>query len=46
MSDDFAFVVFVALFCGGLAMLTAAMAWIAFTLARRHRRRGGSANQA
>jgi hypothetical protein len=37
-TDHFAFVVFVALFCGGLAAVTAAMFWTVLTLVRRHRR--------
>jgi len=38
VSDSFAFVLFVAVFCGGLAALTIGMAWIVAALVRRNRR--------
>jgi hypothetical protein len=39
VNDSFAFAVFVALFCGGLAVVTIGMACIAMVLVRRHRRK-------
>ena len=39
MNDSFAFRVFVAVFSGGLALVTIGMVWIAVTLVRRNRRK-------
>jgi len=36
--DHLAFVLFVAIFCGGLATITIGMFWIAIALFRRNRR--------
>jgi hypothetical protein len=38
VNDSFAFAVFVALFCGGLAVVTIGMAWIVMVLVRRRHR--------
>jgi len=37
--DSFAFLIFVVIFCGGLAALTVVMAWIAASLVRRNRKK-------
>jgi hypothetical protein len=39
VDDSLPFTVFVAIFCGGLAVLTLAMVWIAAVLVRRHRKK-------
>lgn len=39
MNDAFAFAVFVAVFIGGLALVTVGMVWIAVALLRRNRRK-------
>jgi len=39
VNDSLAFALFVAIFCGGLAALTIAIAWIATSLARRNRKK-------
>ena len=39
MNDSLAFALFVAIFCGGLAALTIAIAWIATSLVRRNRKK-------
>jgi hypothetical protein len=37
-NDAFAFAIFVAIFCGGLAAVTIGMVWIVTALIRRNRR--------
>jgi hypothetical protein len=39
VNDSLAFLIFIAIFCGGLAALTIAMAWIAASLVRRNRKK-------
>jgi len=39
VNDSFTLLIFVVIFCGGLAALTIAMGWIAALLVRRNRKK-------